>query len=57
MRIEKLKTYYGYDLLVDRVLYKRCLNCESWFPYEDEMGFFPFMHPQGTQASQVIIWL
>ncbi|MEN8700255.1 hypothetical protein [Bacillus infantis] len=39
MRIEKLKTYYGYDLLIDRVIYKRCLSCESWFPFEDEMGF------------------
>ena len=39
MRIEKKVTYYGYDLVINHVLHKRCLNCKKWYEFYDEMGY------------------
>ncbi|WP_088105378.1 hypothetical protein [Halalkalibacter urbisdiaboli] len=39
MRIEKRVTYYGYDLVINHVLHKRCLNCGKWYEFDGEMGF------------------
>lgn len=39
MRIEKKITYYGYDLLINSLLHKRCLNCNKWYKFDGEMGF------------------
>ncbi|WP_169891103.1 hypothetical protein [Litchfieldia alkalitelluris] len=38
MKIEKRPTYYGYDLLINNVLHKRCLNCNSWYEFSGELG-------------------
>jgi hypothetical protein len=38
MRIEKRITYYGYDLLINHVLHKRCLNCNKWYQFDGEIG-------------------
>jgi predicted amidophosphoribosyltransferase len=39
MRIEKKATYYGYDLVINHVLHKRCLDCEKWYEFDGEMGY------------------
>ena len=39
MRIEKKVTYYGYDLVINHVLHKRCLNCKQWYEFDGEMGY------------------
>jgi hypothetical protein len=39
MRIEKKMTYYGYDLMINHVWHKKCLNCEKWYEFDGEMGF------------------
>jgi hypothetical protein len=39
MRIEKKMTYYGYDLVINHVLHKRCLNCEKWYEFDGEIGY------------------
>lgn len=38
MRIEKKITYYGYDLIINHVWHKKCLNCEIWYEFDGEMG-------------------
>ncbi len=39
MRIEKVMTYYGYDLLINEILHKKCLKCEKWYKFEKELGY------------------
>lgn len=39
MKIEKVMTYYGYDLLINEVLHKKCLKCEKWYKFERELGY------------------
>lgn len=41
MKIEKKTTPYGYDLLINNVLHKRCISCKVWFKFEGEMGCCP----------------
>ncbi len=39
MKIVKKITPYGYDLLINNVLHKRCLSCNIWFEFDGEMGY------------------
>ncbi len=39
MRIERKPRYYGYDLVINHVLHKRCLRCESWYEFDGEIGY------------------
>ena len=39
MKIEKVKRYYGYDLMINDILHKKCLNCEKWYKFENELGY------------------
>ncbi|WP_139367250.1 hypothetical protein [Metabacillus halosaccharovorans] len=41
MKIEKKVTYYGYDLLINSVLYKRCIHCNEWYEFKHELGYCP----------------
>lgn len=39
MKLEKIERYYGYDLMVNEVLHKKCLRCEKWYKFEKESGY------------------
>ncbi|SLK35715.1 Uncharacterised protein [Mycobacteroides abscessus subsp. abscessus] len=39
MKIEKVMTYYGYDLMINEILHKKCLKCEKWYKFERELGY------------------
>ncbi|TRZ35702.1 hypothetical protein CEQ21_08695 [Niallia circulans] len=38
MKIERVVTYYGYDLLINEELHKKCLNCQKWYVFSEELG-------------------
>lgn len=38
MKIERVVTYYGYDLLINEKLHKKCLNCQKWYMFTEELG-------------------
>jgi predicted nucleic acid-binding Zn ribbon protein len=39
MRIEKKVTYYGYDLVINHILHKKCLSCRKWYEFDGEKGY------------------
>ncbi len=39
MKIEKVMTYYGYDLIINEVLHKKCLKCKKWYKFDGELGY------------------
>lgn len=39
MRIEKKVTYYGYDLFINYIWHKKCLNCKKWYEFDGKMGY------------------
>lgn len=39
MRIEKKVTYYGYDLVINYILHKKCLSCLKWYEFDGEKGY------------------
>jgi len=41
LKIERVVTYYGYDLLINEELHKKCLNCQKWYAFAEELGFCP----------------
>lgn len=38
MRIEKIITNYGYDLMINQIWHKRCLSCQAWYEFDGELG-------------------
>jgi len=41
MKIERIFRYYGYDLMINNILHKKCLLCEKWYKFEGEFGYCP----------------
>lgn len=39
MKIEKVMTYYGYDLMINEILHKKCLKCKQWYKFDGELGY------------------
>lgn len=39
MKIEKIIRYYGYDLMINEILHKKCLKCDKWYKFEKELGY------------------
>jgi hypothetical protein len=39
MKIERVVTYYGYDLLINEKLHKKCLNCQKWYVFTEDFGY------------------
>jgi hypothetical protein len=54
MRIEKKMTFYGYDLIINHVLHKRCLNCEKWYPFDGVHGFCEYCTQNSSPPTEKI---
>lgn len=39
MNIKRVPTYYGYDLLINNILHKRCLCCKNWYEFDGIHGY------------------